>query len=540
MYKIKTGKEYQMLKWFLFNLLLLVVCINGGISWDTYDDPVMALILLRYGAENTPFSNQLYLRLFDVLYEIFPQYNWWLIISIAEILVAFNIYIYILMKLGKKAAERKFYCFFFVLSTYYFVLRQVNFTRTACYVANAGLILFVLSKEMECKWKVCNAAIGVFLYMIGAGIRLESALMVIPAACLMILYHGHLMLRQRIMRMAAMIIMFGTICMILELTNQAVMSADMSEWNSALSYKRTLSDYPVRFRQDANIEALSAAGILPSDIEFVKGASFTYKNVFNNENLKLLCDSVEVSLDIKFLYNEICLSMKYSSMIWFFILGVLLMKRKRKVLIMYVVLMALMESALMLLGRCPLRVFDSILFVGTMNGICCSCLVTEKECFGVRDFWDHAALILCAGLAVLLIVRGNVNNLIDTDLYRYTHKMTKEELDEIDFDKEHIYVMSSDKFVALAIPDNIFLNYDIAYCDNMLYQEGFFSDLPIFDEILQTYHVKDAVELMYSSQDVYSAYNEKLIVFLEEHGCRLRIVERGMIGNTKIVQYSRS
>lgn len=519
-------------------LLLLAVAMLGGINWDTYDDPVMALILLRYGAENTPFSNQLYLCLIEMLYRAFPKYNWWLIISIVEIVIGLNVYIFMILRFCKQETGKRILMILLVAATYYFALRQINFTRTACYIANAGLLLFVLSNsEPKRIWKISKRGIGMALFLVGACIRMESAFLVIPFVCLGFLCCRPRVSGKRIKHLIGLGLILAALVGTLELANRTYMSDDMRAWNDALSYKRRLSDYPVELKPDADMDALYAAGIVPSDIEFAKGFSFTYKNVYKDENLQLICENVKTSLDIIFLYHEICLALKYSSMIWLFIIGSVLMKREQNIFMWYMALIILLEAFFMLLGRCPSRVFESILFTGTINGLIYSFLEERKQiCTGqVFDRLIIGSVIL---LTVLMAARGNIRNLLDRDLYKYVHGMTQRELDVIDQDTEHIYVMPPDAFVALAIPDNIFLNYEINYCDNMVYQKGFFSDLPAFKQLLQKYEVQDTIELMYSSVDVYSAQSEEYELFLKTHGCILNSTNIGMTDNVRLVQYS--
>lgn len=72
----------------------------------------------------------------------------------------------------------------------------------------------------------------------------------------------------------------------------------------------------------------------------------------------------------------------------------------------------------------------------------------------------------------------------------------------------------------------------------MVYQKGFFSDLPAFKQLLQKYEVQDTIELMYSSVDVYSAQSEEYELFLKTHGCILNSTNIGMTDNVRLVQYS--
>ena len=72
--RYNTQTVQLILEWMACGLLLLVITIiAGGCNWDTHDDPVMALLLFRYGSQSTPFSNHLYLSLFDILYNIWPR-----------------------------------------------------------------------------------------------------------------------------------------------------------------------------------------------------------------------------------------------------------------------------------------------------------------------------------------------------------------------------------------------------------------------------------------------------------------------------------
>ena len=116
----------------------------GGVNWETNDDPCMALVLARYGSENVPFSNHLYLNFFDILYNVMGRYNWWLIISLIEILVAFGFILLLLLNSIRTNNKYALLCMVVTIVTYLYAIRQINFTRTARYIANTGLFLVVL------------------------------------------------------------------------------------------------------------------------------------------------------------------------------------------------------------------------------------------------------------------------------------------------------------------------------------------------------------------------------------------------------------
>ena len=72
------------------------------------------------------------------------RYNWWLIISLIEILVAFGFILLLLLNSIRTNNKYALLCMVVTIVTYLYAIRQINFTRTARYIANTGLFLVVL------------------------------------------------------------------------------------------------------------------------------------------------------------------------------------------------------------------------------------------------------------------------------------------------------------------------------------------------------------------------------------------------------------
>ena len=71
--RYNTQTVQLILEWMACGLLLLVITIiAGGCNWDTHDDPVMALLLFRYGSQSTPFQI-IYIYLSLIFYIISGQ-----------------------------------------------------------------------------------------------------------------------------------------------------------------------------------------------------------------------------------------------------------------------------------------------------------------------------------------------------------------------------------------------------------------------------------------------------------------------------------
>lgn len=544
--RYNTQTVQLILEWMACGLLLLVITIiAGGCNWDTHDDPVMALLLFRYGSQSTPFSNHLYLSLFDILYNIWPRYNWWLLVSILEIILAWSVYFYIIERSIESRIEKYSLLILFTLATYYFTLQLINFTRTSCYISNAGIILFLfcINTSSE-RFKKAKMILGLMLYIIGTCIRLESALLIIPISCSVILFWSSVSLKRRIFQMIGICFIALSICGCCKVIDNASMTEEMLAWENSHSDKRKLNDYDFTLKDNADTAAIEAAGILISDLTFM-GKNSGFKQVLDDNAMHILADNVRISITAETLYNEICLAMKFSSMIWFFMAGLIFIRGglERPVLIIYLLMIIALEVFFMLLGRNPSRVFESILFTGTINAVlgCCQFSSPYARLPYKRNISRKLMLGFNVLLTVLLIARGNAKNFFDTDRCKYVHSLKEVDLDMIHNDPDHIYIMPAEAFVALSIPENIFINYDASYCDNMLYQDGFFCTLPCFNDMLKKYNVSNTVELMYrGGSDIYSAYSEDYISILESHGIILNVTDQTTIGKIKIVQYSQA
>lgn len=323
----------------------------GGYNWETNDDPCMALVLARYGSENVPFSNHLYLYFFDILYNITGKYNWWLIISLTEIFVALGFILFILINTLRINPKYVVLCAIVTIVTYFYAIRQINFTRTACYIANTGLFLIVLGVWGKIRNKVPMIIMGVFFFFMGACIRMESAILVIPMAALLFLG----IRENEVVKKA--VFMAGTalvICILVYMTDRMCMTESMKEWTQRQSIRHVLCDYPMVINEDVDWETLNRAELYESDLLFLRGLRFADKKVYNDENIRLLIDNVQKHVDLQFIYNEICKIMKFGSIIWFFVIACILyviFAWNWKVLALNAVMIAICSIYFLILGR---------------------------------------------------------------------------------------------------------------------------------------------------------------------------------------------
>ncbi len=107
------------------------------------------------------------------------------------------------------------------------------------------------------------------------------------------------------------------ICIVVYMTDYMCMTDNMKEWSKRQSIRHVLCDYPMVMREDADLETLNKAGLYESDLSFLRGLRFADKTVYSDENIRLLIDNVQKHVDIQFIYNEICKTMKFGSIIWF-------------------------------------------------------------------------------------------------------------------------------------------------------------------------------------------------------------------------------
>ena len=157
--------------------VLTCAAICFGLVWETNDDPANAWLLSRSDNGYAPFQGQLCSAFVHALYRTFPQPNWWLIYNCAFIGIgAAAIFFVFFRRFALKPAlafsvafaPAIWLCFFY----------QLNFTRTAIFVALAGcaLIADAVFPSDQRKPRAAEYVIGCVLLLIGQQTRSLCAL----------------------------------------------------------------------------------------------------------------------------------------------------------------------------------------------------------------------------------------------------------------------------------------------------------------------------------------------------------------------------
>lgn len=496
----------------------------GGINWETNDDPFIAFILGRYGSETTPWTNPLYACFLSFFYSKVAIINWWFLFSMIGILVS-------LLKIGQivcsRIKERKLRCVVYsmiVIATYFFALRQMNFTRTACYIANAGCILLIAAwKEKKTIRKTVGIIGALILYIWGICIRFQSGLLVIPFAFSILLFDVH---QKKVLKTIFMEFLPILFCIVIAIIGMQTSSSELKQWNDRSSNLSVLLDYPYKIQQNIEWEELNKDGYYLEDIDFLSSWYVGDREIIDNEYLGYINGIVSKDISGVFLFNEICKMMKFSSMIWFFIAAVLLLlSDSGKTMACYVGEMIICAVGLLLMGRLPNRVFESILFVGSCDMIICMCFNKKivvwnikKNIFKEWGWFKKNVLMGMMFLAVLEVSRGNLHYTLNRNAYDNTNKSNDIEiLRHIDQDQEHIYYVPMNLLGKIAYQDGILFNVDKEFCQNMIPWNGWIADLPCYNDMWEENHINNPMRALYENNKVISVYSDDILSYLQRH-----------------------
>lgn len=213
-------------------------------------------------------------------------------------------------------------------------------------------------------------------------------------------------------------------------------------------------------------------------------------------------------------------------MIWFFIAAVLLLlSDSGKTMACYVGEMIICAVGLLLMGRLPNRVFESILFVGSCDMIICMCFnkknsgVEYKEKYFQRmGMVQKNVLMGMMFLAVLEVSRGNLHYTLNRNAYDNTNKSNDIEiLRHIDQDQEHIYYVPMNLLGKIAYQDGILFNVDKEFCQNMIPWNGWIADLPCYNDMWEENHINNPMRALYENNKVISVYSDDILSYLQRH-----------------------
>lgn len=509
----------------IVGLFILILCVMwGGINWETNDDPFIAFILGRYGAETTPWTNPLYALFLSVFYSKVMFVNWWFLFSMIGILVSIIILEQIVCS---RIKERKLRCVVYsliVIATYFFALRQMNFTRTACYIANAGCILLIaVWKEKQSIRKMIGIIGALIIYIWGTCIRFQSGLLIIPFAFSILLFDDYQKRRLKPIFRSFLSILF---CIVIAIIGMQTSSNELKQWNERSSNLRVLLDYPYRIQHNLEWEELNKDGYYLEDIDFLSAWYVGDREIIDNEYLRYINGVVSKDISREFLINAICNMLKFSSMIWFFITAVLLMINfSRKIMVCYVGEIIICAVSLLLMGRIPNRVFESILFVGACDMIICMCLNVRIEVWNIKKnifrecgWLEKIALIGMLFLAILEVSRGNLQYTFNRNAYYNTSKSIDIEiLKYIDQDQEHIYYVPMSLLEKIAYQDCILYNADKDFCRNMIPWNGWIAGLPCYNNIWKENHISNQMRALYENDKLISVYSNDILSYLQRH-----------------------
>jgi hypothetical protein len=517
---IRNDKKFDKAAIIVLALFVLVVCIYwGGINYDTNDDAFISFILSRYGSETVPYTNPLYVRFLSLFYNKLYIVNWWIVFSVIGIVVSMFLVMVDMQVVKTRTNNIIYICVILAVGTYFFALRNINFTRTACYIANAGMILwgFAFAENVK-KRRLFLFIIGFILFLWGLFIRFQGGLLTVPFG-LSILFGYSIKDDRKLFfcQLFTEVILVAT-CVLITASGILTSSDALKDFNKIEYGFQKLYDYPYEIEKDLDWEQLNSEGYYLEDIEDIGLYYILDNDIIAPDYLELIDNVVRKRITLNYLYNEVCIVLKFSSMIWIFILTILLAvfsNADRKVVAWYVGGMAVISFYFLMAGRLPNRVFDSILFVGCCDMLICLHISGRRFCFENKTLFDKLMILGIVALALLEVARGNLSYTLNKSAYAYSD-VNEDILNYIDADNQNRYYVSVGLMEMITYNENIFLNADRDFCDNMITYRGWSGLLSFYKDMWGEDETNNSIN-RFLRDDTISSYDSEVLNYLKRH-----------------------
>lgn len=260
-----------------------VFAVLGIFRYGALDDYFMSTVLTgAYGSEFDPhlvFVNGVLAYCLMPLYYLFPSIGWFYIFQMASIFCSFTLFSYCLIRqLGFRLGVPLAVLLSAVAIEFY---ASVSFTICAPLLATSGAILFVKGSIRE---KTLWLAVGCILLILGAMLRFQMFLLVIPFFGILLLW-AHFPFKAVPKKTLIALTLCGLAIYGVNTFDESLYNDPEYKYYKAYQYKRAFFGDGAHFDKEAISDELEERGMIPLDFQLLCTWNFYDTQVFSADSL---------------------------------------------------------------------------------------------------------------------------------------------------------------------------------------------------------------------------------------------------------------
>ena len=293
----------------LFSVLWIMSCAflvfyvvrNGLIGYETNDDLYMEIITSGAFGKSSPFTvytNIVIGYILVFLHKIAPMHNWFSILQIGGITLAFIVFgVFLIYKKGN--IKGYFLAVSILLCSFDSLICKMNYSKTGVFLFVTGFVMFISFLDSE-DWKCRKNRVfrmGAFLLMLEGGLmRKQTFIACIPFVVVLILYMYRKYRKEFFERIIPIVL--SAVLLLFCWGIHEIAYRGNSEWKEFKEYDAAiieLLDYSLP-EYDQNINFYRELGFSENDYAILKEWKNGDKDYFNVETLGKI---VELSHELK-------------------------------------------------------------------------------------------------------------------------------------------------------------------------------------------------------------------------------------------------
>lgn len=500
-------------------LCLLITLLTLGTCYDTNDDATISNIASgAFGAqsERLIYVNILLGWLLKPLYLLCTGLNWYTLLQFAAVVLCLGIW-------NRLFTEKLGFWSGLIVGTLFTAAFGTDAFSTFQYVKNSGILLVtgLLLLALSLGKFGPRTIGGLLLALFGSMLRFENFYAVGALAAFLLLQRFFLLDKTAKKRAAITMAVLFALVFGAEAIDVLAYRTDPA-WNEFLQYntaRTEISDYRIQFLQEE--APLKEMGLSDSDITMVKEWSFYDPQVFPTERLKEIAAALPSHTPfLQAVKNTLGagFGFLFGSPVRILFAAVLLCcllftgKKSLPFFLGTMVMLGMLVFYLSYKGRMLGRIDFLLMSSAVLLGLFC-CREARAVLPGVRTLLCAAALVLLCSLPYYQ-QRAQI-----MPVYRETHPYQLEEYEEMNADKDHLYVCDIFYWDQLQGYDLLHAR-PAGFFSNVVFTGGWVSHTPFQRETLQRYGAQSPFAALADKEEVYLisyTQSEKLLQYLREH-----------------------
>ncbi|PWJ48224.1 hypothetical protein [Faecalicatena contorta] len=549
----------------VMSIISVLIWILIGPRQDTGDDAFIAWELSRGLGSIAAFISPYFSLIQSTLYAYIPNIAWWTWTAIAGGGILMWIGFYMIQKYYKGF-------FIWLISVIWFIMTgtaiiyRINFTRTATSYALAGGMLIIIASNVKGSRSIKKTILylaGIFLFLTGAMIRFQPALLIIPFMSIILFCQQGVENFKQIkscfnkiwilsfMRKILPLISVVICTIFLYFVNEAYWNTH-PEWKAYNTYnttRSTIADYVDYYPTwDEAKDEYKALGLKSeNDLDMLFGFVFVGDTeVFNLQTLKGISELKDQSIDVvrriyRMLEKVVNILTKSKTLFWFILFLLILRYHIGKNRYLPICLCVIYTLAILFLfsflGRMMLRVWEPTLLccagmlllyfepdMEKVSGYCIevSGIKLKREMQTLFSIMVRDRIIIAAIVCLLAFKTGVFQMVSQVQLPNYSDdrdELMRSRAEYINDTSQRIYLLSWPLIHHPPYPGffGIWEPLPAAYMDNAFALSNWDARTPGNLKSLNELGIENPVEALINRADTYSDYEQRMHQFLKEH-----------------------